>query len=1087
MALRDLDIEVDIEVNGGELERVNHQANDLIDTLEKLDKTYRIDIDLYAAPALVELERIDNLMKELDGESLDIIARFDDNTAIEQMTALRSIVDDETLKINVDVDDNAALEKVNILKHHLENDKLEMKLDLDISDAEGRLAVLAAEMQAIEMNAIHIDIDSAGAAAQIAVLHAQLLALQTTTFDINVSGADVAVLQAQIIALQAQLDSLNNNPPDIDIHTQATQAIGELSRIESRIHDLNAEDIFLNVDIDNLSSDILSLRSQIHAIEASGINVNMDTAGAHVQLAVLQAHLESLRAGSVIDVNVSSGGFDIGSILNPNIFMSAVKVTTLAIALPALISVAQVAIGVIGTLGASIGILAGGALALGSALAIGAGGIVGFGAVAVSSISALYQEGAKLTSQQQLLKVQTDKVAASWDGLKDALQPTVLSATTSGVKAINTLLDQGHPILKNAGTAVDGLMDSLNKSLKGNEMQDFFAMLKRDVGPITTNLGNGLGNALKGVANTMTAFSPLTNWAAQGFENAMGRFNEWTAGLKDSDGLKTFMKYIEDNLPKIGSGLKDAAKGVGKFFAAFDITASEGLDWFKDTMKDFSKWSEDLGENEGFQDLLKDIKNDGPEVAKIIGNVTENVLILSSALSGLGKDENGEGGILSWLGDITNSDFLKDFKLTDIFEKGALGLGLDALGIDIDWSKILGFDKIGELFGEAMNGLGKWFDDIEISVGDWFKDLDFGGVTRGLIDDVGNWFSKIDIGKSISEAFGEFNFDLGSIKWGDFIPDFKWPDFGKFDFKSLVPDFKWPDFSGFSFKELIPDFKWPSFNNFNLKELIPEFKWPTLSKFSWGNFINKFSWSGITSKLNWGSFVKSLNWGSLVSKISWGSFVKKISWGSFVDKLSWNSIVKKISWGSYVKNLSWSGFVKQLSWGGFIKSINWSDFIPQFSWGNISMPDLSKYIPKFDTGIGRIPNDMTATVHKDEAILPASQASLLRDVGVIKGEGRYPVLDMNALATNNADTTAPTINADMSAIANYQPAAASSNPKARVSSVNKSASDNSKKEFNITINVDGSKSPEQTGASVLEQLQSWVASLEDANPSVYEF
>lgn len=1043
MAIRDLDIDVDVEVDGGELERVNQQANDLIDTLEKLDKTYHIDIDLDAAPVLAQLERLEQKLRSIDND------------------------------VNVDIDINSmgALAELSTIEGLLEN---------------------------IENDKIRID------------------------FEVSTMGA-----LSELSAFESVLETLEHNDFDIEVDMDIGGALAKVSTLESRIRELDNITVNIDVDIGAATAQLAMLQNQMTMLRMQRhIDIDVDTTMAMAQIAALQAQVTALQAqASTLNLGGGLGGgtAGLGSLGGFGI-MTGVKIATLAIALPAVISAAQVAIGVIGTLGVSVGILAGGALALGSALTIGAGGIVGFGAVAVSSISALYQEGAKLTSQQQLLKAQTDKVSASWNGLKDALQPTVLSATTSGVKAINTLLDQGHPILKNAGTAVDGLMGSLNKSLKGNEMQDFFAMLKRDVGPLTTNLGNGLGNALKGVANTMTAFSPLTNWAAQGFENAMGRFSEWTAGLKDSDGLKTFMKYTEDNLPKIGSGLKDAAKGVGEFFSAFDVTASDGLDWFQDTMKDFSKWAGDLDKNDGFQNMLKDIKNDAPEIAKTIGDVTDNIVELSQAIDNISRTMSGDG-IFGWLSDMVSGENFKDFNFFDFLEGGALNMGLEALGIDIDWSKILGFDTIGEAFGKAMSGLGEWFDGIEISVGDWFKNLDFGGVTRGLteglgdwfsnlnigekigdmfsgagewfdgieksvgdwfkgldfggitrglIDDVGNWFSNINIGESISGVFK--NFDLGKINWKDFIPDFKWPDFGKFDFKSLIPKFKWPDLGSFSFKSLIPSFKWPSIGSFSWNSFISKFKWPSIGKFSWTSFISKFKWPSVGS-FSWSKFITKFKWPKAPA-FSWSNFISKFKWPK-LPSLSWSSYISKFKWPK-LPSFSWSSFISKFSWPK-LPSFSWSSFIPKFSWPKISMPKIS--IPGFSSGLGRVPNDMTATIHKDEAVLPAHQASLLRNLGVIQGEGRYPGLNMNALTARNA--SAPTIKADLSS---YQPTAASNNPTARVTPVaNTKTNNNSKKEFNITINVDGSKNPEQTAMSIEDRLQNWVASLEDANPQVYEY
>lgn len=107
-------------------------------------------------------------------------------------------------------------------------------------------------------------------------------------------------------------------------------------------------------------------------------------------------------------------------------------------------------------------------------------------------------------------------------------------------------------------------------------------------------------------------------------------------------------------------------------------------------------------------------------------------------------------------------------------------------------------------------------------------------------------------------------------------------------------------------------------------------------------------------------------------------------------------------------------------------------------------------------------------LHKNESVLTATQSDQLRSIGALKGNGESPDLDM-------------------SAIANYNPASMANNPQSRSSKVNNSKSSSSTNHYNINVQVDGSKSPQETGASVVEQLQNWVASMEDANPAVYEF
>lgn len=1052
MASRELDIDVEIDVDGSGLTSINAQLDAFKTQLEQLDTTVTPHVDLDSIQALTSIQNLEQQLSHLDNSNVDI--------------------------------DIAA----------------------DFASTSAQIQALEVQINSLDANDINVDIDVRDSLQTLTLLRTQIRSLERTAHGLNVEVDAVGSL-AMLDALRLQVESIDNIPPPvIDVNTQFADAMAQLTELENQVQGLDGDDIFVDVDIRNATSQMMALRAHILELErqAGDVNVDLDTSAAHLQIAALHAHMRTLGAGP----QITAPKFDFGDFLSPNLFMSAVKLTAIGIALPAVASAAQFAVGALGGLGYTIGVVGAGALALGSAVAVAGAGLVGFGATAISSITALYEKNAKLTDAQKALKKSTDSVVDSWQGLQKNLQPYTFSAIETGVKSVNRLLDYGQPVIKNATRSVDELFKSLNQSLKGQGMKGFFSYLERAVGPLTTNIGKGLGNALKGVTNTMVALEPLTSWVGQGFENAMSRFAKWTDGFKNSDTFSAFMDSAKTNLSSLGGILKNATKGVGKFFGAFDVSATDGLDWLEQKMKDFNKWAGELGENEGFQDMLNDIAHDGPEIAKTIGNVTDNVIALTDALSGIGRNEDGSGGIWSWLSDLTDPDNLPEISFEDIFKGGALGMGLEALKIDIDWVAILGLDDWGNLFSTAFEGLGDWFDGIELDVSNWFKDLDFGGVTRNLTDGLSSWFDGLDIGGKVAEAFSGMG-DLFSgleINIGDWLEELdlgrvsqslvdginNWLgklNLGDFSLSALIDKFEWPDMGSFKLSDFIDKFEWPDIGSFDLKELVGKFEWPKMGDFSWSNFIDKFSWSGITSSLSWGNFIKTLSWSSLISPITWSSFVKLLSWGSFIKSLSWGNFVKSISWGNFVKSLSWgnfvkslswtnfvkslswtnfvktlswSSFVKSLSWGNFIKAINWSNFIPDFSWPSVSMPDMSKYIPGFSSGLGRVQNDMVATIHKDEAVLPAHQASLLRNLGVIQGEGRYPGLDMGAIASFDSGASTAGIGAEGTSHV-------SSNNTTSNQTSSKSASVTHNNTFNVTI----------SGADSKESFQSFRSELED--------
>ncbi|GEM_PF-5201573 len=1139
MSLRDLDVEVDVEVDGSELAIVNQQVDDLVDTLEKLDKVYDINIDLDDGNALVQIEKIEQKLREIDNR----------------------------INIHIDLDTFGEITTLEAVLSSLEHERINIKVDLDITDAESRIAMIEVELQALAATSINIDVDTTGA-------------------------------MAQIITLQAQLDVLNNNPPDVDIHVQAADAIVELQRIQNRVDNLDGDDIFIDVDIDTLSNDILALRAQIQYFEASGINLNIDTAAAHAQLAAMQAHLQALQM-QANSVNLGSGVMGLLSNLNPaglivgGVAFLAILGAILAI-LPPLAIAINVVIGAVGVLGVALGVLGGAALALGSSLVVGAAGLMGFGAIAISSIVGLYDEKAKLTASQRELKAETDKVITSWQGLKTALEPAVFDAAKSGVKAINTLLEQSQPILKKAGGAVGDLMDNFNKSLKSSDMQAFFDMFKRDIGPITTNLGNGFGNALKGVANTMTALSPLTRWVSQGFENMMSSFANWTSGLIGSNKMETFMDYIKTNAPKIGSALGHATTGIAKFFAGFSGVGSDAFTWFQDKMVQFDSWASGLGNNAGFQNFLDGIRENAPVVGDILrelgGSLKTFWTIMTDDSGGASRLESFANG-LKHLGNALKDQNLQDVisgaftfdmsKIVSGLTGGAQSGGFGAAEGQIEKNVSETFKNgilkgitngatnlsatglvgkalnglIGKMFGgsettseplpapvidnmvqgamtqveNAMNGTGgssAYSKELSLFKGTEVK-LDVGanttpaeaaieGVTQGkeieakVNADTSKAEQQLDKVGSAKEIQAKVDADTAAAQ-------------SKLNALDATPIKIKTDTSAISAQ--IGSMAATIQLNANTSAIRNEIQnMPganiklTADKTSLQNSISNLD-ANVTLKAKkidiTNNLVQPVNLpitpimkktdhlfggapatmevtpkitkmpkldpisvdvklnvnNSAIGNLSAGIKVTfppmpKFSWPS-MPKFSWPPL-PKFSWPPMPK-FSWPPLPKW-SWPAYPK-FSWPP-MPKFSWP--PMPTVKVNVSgaangSHASGLGRVPFDnYVGNLHKDESVLTAAQSDQLRSIGALKGNGESPDLDM-------------------SAIANYNPASSTNNPQSRSSKVNNSKSSSSTNHYNINVQVDGSKSPQETGASVVEQLQNWVASLEDANPSVYEF
>lgn len=613
------------------------------------------------------------------------------------------------------------------------------------------------------------------------------------TFEFKKMGKEVEDTTRDVRKLNRQVDTLS----DADIDVSFDKALADIYNLKRQIESLDKENVNVDIDVHNAARELTKLYTQIKMIEAEDIDLNVDVKGAFTELAKLRTQLNTFKAAQSLKV---PSGMDLLSNFNIG---GLIKLMGVLILLPTLLPVITVLTGAIGSLGAIIGTLAGGLAGIAVAAGVAGGGLIAFSSIAISSITDLYEENAKLTKEQKDLKRETDKVVETWNDLKSSLSDEVFDVVASGTKSLNAILNISEPILKKVGDAVANLMDSFNKSLKLDDVKGFFEFLNRSTGPLISDLGRGFGEILRGAGNIAVALEPLTLWMGYGFKNMMTDFANWTSGLKDSNDMTKFIDYVKENLPKIGSIIGDTTLGITDLFAAFGGTASDGLDWLVDKMKDFSKWASGLGENEKFQNFLKDIKTEAPlvvdalkELGKFLGNIFDLF------------DDKGE-----MLESVTNLfKGINDFMDSDFGTKFLNSIFMPHKNADV---------KNGEVPQSTMGVV--WTDFIIPLVWDNFiKGLIWESFIKGLV-----WESFI-------KGLVWNNFIKGLV-WNSFIKNLVWNSF----IKNLV----WNTF--------IKGLLWNSF----IKHL------------TWNNFVKALTWSGFVRGLSWSSFIPKLSWGSFVGSI----------------------------------------------------------------------------------------------------------------------------------------------------------------------------------------------------------------------------
>lgn len=431
----------------------------------------------------------------------------------------------------------------------------------------------------------------------------------------------------------------------------------------------------IEADINSFMRDITKVQDRMREVARSSASpeVEADIAGFMAQIAVVEAQLNAVADRHDVDIDADIGGFlrgaaivsararelgrnriyvpvrlalnnyknTMGQIANFSRSVGEVVSITargglIAIS-PAAVPVISSLVALLGQLGPLVGTVAGSTFALGSSFVTAGIGAAAFGAIAVTNLKAIFDESAKLNAEQQKGRDALDGFKKTWSDIAGSFQSETISIFTDSLNIMGGVLVTLKPMFAGVMDAVQGLTDSLGKSIDAPPMQAFFEYLNTTAGPMLENIGKAAGNFIQGFLNMMTAFGPLATDTTNGFLKMSEGFAKWSDGLSKSEKFQSFVDYVKENMPKVRSIFSDAIQGIINLFAGFGGSSSDMMTSLQDMMERFKEWSSTISQNQGFQNFIDYVKTNGPVVVDTIGEIVTFIVNLGKAMAPIGE------------------------------------------------------------------------------------------------------------------------------------------------------------------------------------------------------------------------------------------------------------------------------------------------------------------------------------------------------------------------------------------------------------------------------------------------------------------
>lgn len=254
---------------------------------------------------------------------------------------------------------------------------------------------------------------------------------------------------------------------------------------------------------------------------------------------------------------------------------------------------------------ASVAVAAGG---IGSAFAAAGAGVAAFAAIAIPALGGIFESAKEVEkAEEKLAKADTwkEKKAAMeelnavygdmtakeraalkafqdfksfWDGFVKSFQNPVLDVFIKGLGMLKSSLNQLKPVFELSINAVTQMLARLDESMKGQQMKTFVDFLTRNAGPAMINFGAVFGNVIQGIINILMAFEPVGMDMQTGLVDLTQRFADWSAGLANSQGFKSFVQYVQAHGPTLLAILGQVVDIVGQLVVSMAPLAPVVLD-----------------------------------------------------------------------------------------------------------------------------------------------------------------------------------------------------------------------------------------------------------------------------------------------------------------------------------------------------------------------------------------------------------------------------------------------------------------------------------------------------------------------------
>lgn len=136
-----------------------------------------------------------------------------------------------------------------------------------------------------------------------------------------------------------------------------------------------------------------------------------------------------------------------------------------------------------------------------------------------------------------------------WGDFASSFETPVVEIFTKSLGLLKTSLETLRPVIQAGFEGISRLMDSLGRYTESQGFREFVDWLASKASSSIQNFGTAAMNVFVGIANLLKAFSPLMGGVENGLVGLTEKFRQWSETVGQSQGFQNFVNFVKQNGP----------------------------------------------------------------------------------------------------------------------------------------------------------------------------------------------------------------------------------------------------------------------------------------------------------------------------------------------------------------------------------------------------------------------------------------------------------------------------------------------------------------------------------------------------------